>query len=753
MEITTVWGRITANSRFKVLLLASIALALMPLWLGKFYAVSDMRDVYIPIELFFQQELRAGRLPTWQPDAAWGFPVLASGQIGFFYPPLLVGRLLFPIWFYLPVVLAIHLVAAGLGMRRLLQSFLRRAEAVYVGSVSFALSAFIWQHLYHLNIVLALAWLPWQMAMVHSASQRKKISARQLALLIMVFGAPFLIGQFHVPVLSSLVAAIYFFWRRYQITKNIVGPTAVLMMIAIGAFLLASVQILPTAELLQYSARSPTEGIDLLRANQHSYPLYHLPTLLFPRFFGTDDDYWGKRLEVEYGFYIGTIPWLLATFAWLQRKQLAKDQSRAVDFRFYQWLLVISFLLALGSLSPFRLVGFEPSLWIFSAPARWLLPATLALSVLAAFGYEYLVQYPMRIKRLAARVAVVLAGLIIIGNVLLATISGELLFQVAKGFLSSDVFALDQSYYAAKSQNLLNSARSTSISWQSPFTALSFVPLVAFPFILGRRRSQHVVLALLSAELVIIALTSTPVIPWTEVLTPPTTISQLPEIVREKQARIYSVREEGGDTGAFLTNPQSRVQEQDRQVFRQLLVPMIHAQFGIAGIEWPASLALRQQEQILEQLRYNHSYQIEDVALAQVLNIGAIVRVDESNTVQVETLSARPRAQLLDTLAQSTGSAIYQEISPTSIAVRTNAPTVTKLVVRDTAYPGWRADIDGQQASLEQHDLLFRAVWLAAGTHVVHMKYVSTYLQTGLIISLITAGICVTVASSKKLSL
>ena len=97
-------------------------------------------------------------------------------------------------------------------------------------------------------------------------------------------------------------------------------------------------QLIPTYELVQFSTRGGEDATFTVQsANQYSYPVYHLPTVLFPRFFSADDTYWGKRLEIEYGFFIGTLPLLLLLF-----------YKKNKDNKFFFWLAIITFLLALG---------------------------------------------------------------------------------------------------------------------------------------------------------------------------------------------------------------------------------------------------------------------------------------------------------------------------------------------------------------------------------------------------------------------
>ncbi len=722
----------------------ALAIAFYPLWQGKFYAVSDMRDVFIPLELFYQQQLRSGALPAWHPDVAWGFPVLASGQIGFFYPPLLLGRLLFPIFIYLPVVIVLHVAASGVGFYQYVRSIGLRSGAAYVGGLTFTFGAFLWQHLYHLNIILALSWFPWQLLAVRKIAETDRITARQIAILSLCFAGPFLVGQFQIPFLMAVVSGLYFLYLKRIRKQTVLKNVRILLMVAVGSALVAAAQIFPTVELYMQSSRAGTGGFDLEQANQHSYPLYHLPTLVFPRFYGSDDTYWGKRLEVEYGFYIGIIPLVLAGVAFISRQNF-RFQPYYLHWRFFAWLLPISFSLALGSLSPWRLIGLEPSLWIFSAPARWLLFSSASLSVLAAIGYEILPLVTHRARRVTVWFGVVTLTGVIAANIFLHKQGNEQLIQTAVLRIPALKALTVDPYYTRKLSSMLESARETTVSLRSPYTILGVVIIGALPALVVTRRGHRVLLVLASVELVVHAATATPNITWSEILTQPSSVARLPQAVREKQARIYTVRS-GGDTGAFFTNPESRANNELRQLLSVALVPLIDAQFNIPGIEWPASLPLPAQLDTLDRLRGGNDYDVADAALLQEINVGAIVRATEGEPVKIESMAARPRAELVDAAGKSLGAAHYQELSPRHTLVATSANQPTALVVRDTWYPGWLATVDGVPAAIIRSNNLFRQINLAAGNHQVDMVYTPVNLHVGLVISLLATAIYVMVA-------
>ncbi len=57
------------------------------------------------------------------------------------------------------------------------------------------------------------------------------------------------------------------------------------------------------------------------------------------------------------------------------------------------------------------------------------------------------------------------------------------------------------------------------------------------------------------------------------------------------------------------------------------------------------------------------------------------------------------------------------------------------LVLTDTWYPGWRVRVDGQEAPLLRADLIFRAVYLSAGSHRVEFEYLPESFRLGCWIS------------------
>lgn len=731
------------KSIYLALLVAITILAFYPIFLGEFYATGDMRDVTIPIESFYQQEQKALRLPTWMPDAAFGFPIIAAAQIGFFYPPLLTSRFL-PLWIYMPALVVIHAIAAAIGM----YMYSRRLNMTQLGALlstaCFTLSAFWWQHITHFNIWLAIAWLPWQLLAVKSLTTRKMNPWREIGLLSLCLGTPFLIGQLQIPALMAAFTLLYYlFIKSKQVgTTKAVKQGAIITLLVAG---ISAVQILPTLELIQYSSRGEAGDFDIVRANQHSYPLYHLPTLVLPRFFGSDNTYWGKRLEIEYGFFIGTIPLFLAAgYMW----QTLKNKTSSFEPLFFSFAALVTFLLSLGSLSPFRLVGLEPSLWVFSAPARYLLFTTLAIALLAGWGLDSLRQHTW-IKN---------KWLVLIAWLICLTTTIALSYPPAISWLinaAQTTLSLTKTEHIAKLSQLLEGAKYSSISLFSPYTWLPLVALTCIAYIPKKYLKETIVIVSV-IELLIIAATTSPTVSWAEILNPPTSFENLPAIVKNGEARLLSIHE-GGDTGAYFTDPSSRANAAVRQQQKNLLVPLLSAQFHIPGVSWPASLDIQAVTEAISELDTQNLSQLAE------LNIGAVtspyIKIDEQESSSINTtivsITPKSRVALQDEITQVETEVDYSMPTPDTLLIQLDAKKAGTLIVRDTWYPNWNTYIDGKIVSTEKtgpHNI-FRAVQVPSGDHLIQMQYEPTSIASGIAVSIFAVLLsCAILAVGYKIS-
>ena len=88
-------------------------------------------------------------------------------------------------------------------------------------------------------------------------------------------------------------------------------------------------------------------------------------------------------------------------------------------------------------------------------------------------------------------------------------------------------------------------------------------------------------------------------------------------------------------------------------------------------------------------------------------------------------------------------SAIVEVYEPDRVVVQATLTEPGYLVLSDTHYPGWKARVDGEPVPILRANLLFRAVALPAGEHVVEFRYQPASLRWGAIISLAALAVLV----------
>ncbi|HWH44548.1 MAG TPA: YfhO family protein [Thermoleophilaceae bacterium] len=86
--------------------------------------------------------------------------------------------------------------------------------------------------------------------------------------------------------------------------------------------------------------------------------------------------------------------------------------------------------------------------------------------------------------------------------------------------------------------------------------------------------------------------------------------------------------------------------------------------------------------------------------------------------------------------AETAGSAEITRYENNRVTVRTETSKPEVLVLSDSDYPGWSAEVDGEEAEIHRANGLFRAVVVPAGEHTVEFTFRPKSLVAGFLISL-----------------
>ena len=106
-----------------------------------------------------------------------------------------------------------------------------------------------------------------------------------------------------------------------------------------------------------------------------------------------------------------------------------------------------------------------------------------------------------------------------------------------------------------------------------------------------------------------------------------------------------------------------------------------------------------------------------------------------------ERPSALPRARFETTSELCPpGTVTWQEIAPARLTLTATANCRSLLVVADTYFPGWVAEVDGRRTDISQVHRALRGLVLEKGTHQVRMVYQPWTVWCGALLTLIGIG-------------
>ncbi len=307
---------------------------------------SDLVYLFEPNRQFIVSEMRAGRVPLWNPYNYCGVPCLASGQ-GAVFSPL---RVLDYLWND-PGVLAWDRVLRAIVMGVGAYLFFRRVLGVgfapaAIGAWCYPLTGFmtIWDG-YTLPMVAL--WLPWMLLSIEETIRAPR-SGWPIALALST-AAMILSGHPAMSLHVMAVSGLFAVWR-------VVARGAWTAPIALGlatfcGILLACPQILPSAEYLNHSYRVAQRRAGVQEPNSEGPQA--LLQMVLPYYYGSNlgESFYvitkSNRLESGAAGYAGLIVALvLAPLGWLNRR-----------LRSFQVFWLILGFLAVAEISRFPVLG------------------------------------------------------------------------------------------------------------------------------------------------------------------------------------------------------------------------------------------------------------------------------------------------------------------------------------------------------------------------------------------------------------
>ncbi len=349
----------------------------------------DVVRFFYPTRYLAMQQYKKGQWPLWNSSQLSGTPLGAEFTTGAFYP--------------LNVIFAVMPFAWGFGILAILQIFLAVVTFYYFiralalskfsavfGGVTFALSGVMAGFFHSLVFDHAFLWLP--VALLSIAKLAKTRGSIWIATLALAIVGMALASHLQVLFYAALLLVAYAFFYYLQTRKRFIIIFSILG-ILLGA-LGSMIQLLPSIELLTKSVRS--ENIQDVIGSTFGH-FFHLVLFVAPNYFGNpgrQNYFGGPSYYHEYSIYIGIPVLLFAIYALVITKK-----SKEVYF----WVLTATVSILFAVENPLSRLPFLLNIPVLSSitATRSFAFADLAIIILAAFGFDSILQNNQLLKRKA----------------------------------------------------------------------------------------------------------------------------------------------------------------------------------------------------------------------------------------------------------------------------------------------------------------------------------------------------------------
>lgn len=573
-----------------------------------------------------------------------------------------------------------------------------------------------------------------------------------------------------------------------------------LAVVALG-FALASIQILPLYELVRLNFREgaasyadvagwalPVRQIATFfipdffgNPTAHSYfDLYDLTFKNAPQ--GTI--FWGIKNYVEAGAYLGILALALAAFGviaglWRPNAVMPQDAPPSLSPRSSTALLttlaILSLLFAFGT--PLYAVLFYglPGWNQLHTAFRWIFPWTLSMAFLAGVGAQALGNLMTQPSRALKRVVVALALLLaVVGALALFLVALSLATkQVWLGYMDAFVNASDLAKPVFESGQAFWSYQARNIVLFGMFALAAAVVLVAARLnwrVRGRAVWQPLALLVLVLDLFVAGMSFYPradarlaayVPPAVQFLQQDKSLYRIvtydapgEKTLNANSGMLFNLQDIRGYDSIIpkqYVEYMRRLAPQDELLYNRIaafydyaplsspLLNLLNVKYVLTtrpvpnpgyALVFDGAVKVYENKNVMPRAFYATEAQTFD---SQQAALDAASSVDLRRTVLLEGNApplpngAEPPSSLPE----------FTKYTGSEVILQTNAPTPVYLVLADSYFPGWIAQIDGKDTPIYRADGNFRAVQVPAGEHTVRFKYSPVPFRIGSVLSLL----------------
>jgi hypothetical protein len=724
----------------------------------------DLASFIYPTYVFGARWLKRGVVPLWNPHLYLGMPFAADNQSGLFYPINVLFFLLTPELTYEVVELmaVCHVFLAGLFAYILLRDLpsirgggareparhLSRPAAL-AGAVAYMLSDLFVVHPGNLNIIATAAWLPLALLCFRRALASER-GWGWTAWTGIVLGVAALAGHAQLFLYIGMTLGLYTLFELVRCWGEGAWAGAVraakLALTGGVAFGLAALALIPAYDLAQYTVRAE---MSYAQASAFAIPPAGLVSIVAPGFFGRGTGpFWGPWAGTEMG-YVGILPLVLAAVALVLG---FRCQPLA---RFWLLLAGVGLLVALGGQTVLHgwMYALIPVFRQLRVPARAIVLFDFGVAMLAALGLDALLQ-PLS-RRMRAGLDKLQRGLV--------WVFGALAF-VGLPVLGHAVLVSRQ-----QPQEIL----SQTVGSMGSLVVVVLLMGGSLGWLLLRRRgvASRALLSVLAIAMIAFDLISLgayveiepndPLVGYRhekaiEFLRadPDVFRVETPAEVQGGWAPDWALIHEMDDLGG-IWNP-LRLGAYDVLTWvgvgrESRFYDLYNVKYLIAGADTAVPAHFVAVHQDGKRMLYRNPHALPRAFVVhraemvdgdiRALNFARSEGFDPAAQVvlkpggQARPLNVEPGAEPAHVAIMDRG--------PNHLDFKVDTPVEGYLVVSEMWMPGWVAEVSGARQDVLQANYTFRAVYVPAGSHDIHMVYRPRAWRIGLAVTLSTLAVLV----------
>lgn len=705
---------------------------------------TDMLAQAYQSRAFAVQEVLAGRgLPQWNPYVYGGLPYLSILPYPVYYPTSL---LYFVIDLHRAIgwAFVLHFLLAGVLAYALARELGLRAGAAAVTGVAYMFTGYLVSHLYagQDGRMFAMTWTPAVFLLAERAIARRRL--HWFLWMAAVIALQVFTPHVQMMYFAAMAVGAYVLFRLHRLRVELREWRTPLVLLAgfAGAYLLAGlitlVEVWPTWNMVQFSHRAE-RGYEY--ASSWSMPVQESVAMIWPRFQGYLDGYWGTNPFKLHTEYLGAVPVLLAL--------LALTVRRGATVWFFAALAALGLAFAWGGATPLHRVFYWilPMMKSFRAPAMMYSIVALAVVVLAGHGAQAL--YDRRAELADGRHVAwkVIGGLGALWIVLWFWAAGSP--EGFGGFWRGLLYggSLEPARAQAASAAMPGFARSfglfalfwalgAGICWLAARERIAaLAACLALAFLAGADLwlVDRDFYAVVPAERLV---EPGPAVEWLREQPEPFRALPLPDAYGPNDLMLFGIQTVTGSQNFRLRWWDDLVGEGGARLAETKLWPLLNLRYVIAG----RAIELAGLEPAFDQGPIVYRFDgtaggawLVHEARSRPAGEAAASALLDASFDPLRTALLEPGVALPAT-APSMGPAPAPEWTvrePDHLALEVEPTAEGILVLSEIWHPYWRARVDGEPADVLQIDVALRGVPVTAGRHTVELEFRDPHVAYG----------------------